>query len=68
MARALLVKHPEAFAMDNRQQNSKPGMREKQQPVVGRDVPDESKEHHTEIAVEAGRHDEKEKEKAGNKR
>jgi hypothetical protein len=23
--------------------------------TVGRDVPDESKEHHTEIAVEAGR-------------
>ncbi len=23
--------------------------------MVGRDVPDESKEHHTEIAVEAGR-------------
>lgn len=27
------------------------------QPIVGNDVPDESKERHTEIAVEAGRHD-----------
>ena len=36
----------------------------KDQPVVGKDVPDESKERHTEIAVEAGEkvggsHDEK---------
>jgi len=30
-------------------------------PVVGRDVPDESKEHHTEIAVEAGRQDDSKK-------
>ena len=28
---------------------------DQKQPVVGRDVPDESKERHTEIAVEAGR-------------
>jgi hypothetical protein len=33
----------------DRQRGSKPGA------VVGRDVPDESKERHTEIAVEAGR-------------
>ena len=36
----------------------KPGMNEKpkgkNQPVVGKDVPDESKERHTEIAVGAG--------------
>jgi len=40
-------------------QTSKAGMekqrRGEHEPVVGRDVPDESKEHHTEIAVEAGR-------------
>ena len=28
---------------------------QKRQPVVGRDTPDESKERHTEIAVEAGK-------------
>ena len=33
----------------DRQRAVKPGG------TVGRDVPDESKEHHTEIAVEAGR-------------
>lgn len=33
------------------------GKQHGKQPVVGRDVPDESKERHTEIAVEAGRHD-----------
>jgi hypothetical protein len=57
---------------DNQQPGGpKPGMNEnlkprqgKDQPVVGQDVPDESKERHTEIAVEAGQkvggtHDEK---------
>ena len=47
---------------DNQQAGTpKPGMNEKSkpqkgsdQPVVGKDVPDESKERHTEIAVEAG--------------
>ena len=29
----------------------------KETKIVGRDVPDESKERHTEIAVEAGKHD-----------
>jgi hypothetical protein len=29
--------------------------RDKSQPEIGRDVPDESKERHTEIAVDAGR-------------
>jgi hypothetical protein len=32
--------------------------RGKRQPEVGRDVPDESKERHTEIAVDAGHKDE----------
>jgi hypothetical protein len=31
------------------------GADQKQQPVVGRNIPDESKERHNEIAVEAGR-------------
>jgi hypothetical protein len=55
---------------DNQQAGGqKPGMNEKpkqgaDQPIVGKDVPDESKERHTEIAVEAGQkvgesHDEK---------
>ena len=45
---------------DNQQAGGpKPGMNEKpkqggDQPIVGKDVPDESKERHTEIAVEAG--------------
>jgi len=30
-------------------------MDKKAKPVIGTDVPDESKERHTEIAVEAGR-------------
>ena len=35
--------------------------KEQPQPVVGRDVPDESKERHTEIAVEAGRQNDSKK-------
>ena len=42
--------------MSDYERDPKAGNREEQpQPVIGRDVPDESKEHHTEIAVEAGR-------------
>jgi hypothetical protein len=52
--------------MTDRQQDhgSKTGMEEKKMrrdrvpksgEVIGRDVPDESKERHTEIAIEAGR-------------
>ena len=48
--------------MANKEQSSKPGMETNPLPhgvkaggTVGRDVPDESKERHTEIAVEAGR-------------
>ncbi len=45
--------------MPDRERDQKAGTKpkEQRQPVVGRDVPDESKEHHTEIAVEAGHHD-----------
>ena len=35
--------------------------KEQLQPVVGRDVPDESKERHTEIAVEVGHQDDSKK-------
>jgi len=47
------------FLMSDRERDPKAGTKSKEQrqPVVGRDVPDESKEHHTEIAVEAGHHD-----------
>ncbi|HEX3860770.1 MAG TPA: hypothetical protein VHY35_03685 [Stellaceae bacterium] len=53
--------------MPNNEHSSKSDMDKKTTPqgTVGKDVPDESKERHTEIAVEAGRksgeHDEKEK-------
>lgn len=45
---------------DRDQTQAKPRINEKRgtedkNPVVGRDVPDESKERHTEIAVDAGR-------------
>ena len=45
--------------MSDRERDQKAGMKpkEQRQPVVGRDVPDESKERHTEIAVGAGHHD-----------
>jgi len=45
--------------MSDRERDPKAGInpKEKRQPVVGSDVPDESKEHHTEIAVEAGHQD-----------
>lgn len=45
--------------MSDRERDPKAGTKpkEQRQPVVGRDVPDESKEHHTEIAVDAGHHD-----------
>jgi hypothetical protein len=45
--------------MSDRERDAKTGAKpkEQRQPVVGRDVPDESKERHTEIAVEAGHHD-----------
>jgi hypothetical protein len=54
---------PNTSKRDTTSTNREPGFRvqpvqgtdKKQQPVVGRDVPDESKERHTEIAVEAGR-------------
>ncbi|HEX3861867.1 MAG TPA: hypothetical protein VHY35_09285 [Stellaceae bacterium] len=54
--------------MANTQQPAKPNLDKKVKPneTVGTDVPDESKERHTEIAVEAGRkgdgqHESKEK-------
>jgi hypothetical protein len=48
--------------MSDRERDPKAGIRKEQpQPVIGRDVPDESKEHHTEIAVEAGRQDDSKK-------
>ena len=49
--------------MSDRERDPKAGIdpKEQPQPVVGRDVPDESKEHHTEIAVEAGRQDDSKK-------
>jgi len=49
--------------MSDRERDQKTGTKpkEQRQPVVGRDVPDESKEHHTEIAVEAGHHDDSKK-------
>ena len=45
--------------MSDREREPKTGMdpKDKRQPVVGSDVPDESKERHTEIAVEVGRQD-----------
>jgi hypothetical protein len=45
--------------MSDRERDPKAGTKpkEQRQPVVGRDVPDESKEHNTEIAVEAGHKD-----------
>jgi len=45
--------------MSDRERDPKAGIssKEQPQPVVGRDVPDESKEHHTEIAVESGHQD-----------
>src|SRR3954468_17479680 len=51
------------FVMSDRERDPKAGIdpKESPQPVVGRDVPDESKEHHTEIAVEAGRQDDSKK-------
>ncbi len=47
------------FVMSDRERDPKTGIKpkEQRQPIVGRDVPDESKERHTEIAVEAGDHD-----------
>ncbi len=49
--------------MSDRERDPKAGIspKEQSQPVVGRDVPDESKERHTEIAVEAGRQDDSKK-------
>ena len=35
--------------------------KEKRQPIVGSDIPDESKERHTEIAVEVGHQDDSKK-------
>ena len=45
--------------MSDRERDPKAGIspKEQPQPVVGRDVPDESKERHTEIAVEVGHQD-----------
>jgi hypothetical protein len=45
--------------MSDRERDPKAGIKPKEprQPIVGRDVPDESNEHHTEIAVDAGHHD-----------
>ena len=45
--------------MSDRERDPKAGInpKEKRQPVVGSDVPDESKERHTEIPVGAGHHD-----------
>ena len=49
--------------MSDRERDPKAGTnpKEKHQPVVGSDVPDESKERHTEIAVEVGRQDDSKK-------
>jgi hypothetical protein len=51
------------FVMSDREHDPKAKInpKEKRQPVVGRDVPDESKERHTEIAVEAGRQEDSKK-------
>ena len=51
------------FVMSDRERDPKAGISPKEQPrpVVGRDVPDESKERHTEIAVEAGHQDDSKK-------
>jgi hypothetical protein len=48
------------FVMSDRERDPKAGTKPKtqRQPVVGEDVPDESKERHTEIAVEVGHQDE----------
>ena len=49
--------------MSDRKRDPKAGInpKEKRPPVVGSDVPDESKERHTEIAVEVGRQDDSQK-------
>jgi hypothetical protein len=49
--------------MSDREREPKAGINptEKRQPVVGSDVPDESKERHTEIAVEVGHQDDSKK-------
>jgi len=49
--------------MSDRERDPKAGTnpKEKHPPVVGSDVPDESKERHTEIAVEVGRQDDSKK-------
>ena len=49
--------------MSDRERDPKAGIspKEQPQPVVGRDVPDESKERHTEIAVEVGHQDDSKK-------
>ena len=51
------------FVMSDRERDPKAGINptEKRQPVVGSDVPDESKERHTEIAVEVGHQDDSKK-------
>jgi hypothetical protein len=49
--------------MSDRERDTEAGSdpKEKRQPIVGSDVPDESKERHTEIAVEVGRQEDREK-------
>jgi hypothetical protein len=49
--------------MSDRERDPKAGInpKENRQPVVGSDVPDESKERHTEIAVEVGHQDDSKK-------
>jgi len=49
--------------MSDRERDPNAGIspKEKRQPVVGSDVPDESKERHTEIAVEVGHQDDSKK-------
>src|SRR3954454_23156364 len=51
------------FVMSDRERDPKARIspKEQPQPVVGRDVPDESKERHTEIAVEVGHQDDSKK-------
>ncbi|HTV89186.1 MAG TPA: hypothetical protein VME41_09230 [Stellaceae bacterium] len=41
--------------MPDRDRTETPQRDSSKQPIVGRDVPDESKERHTEIAVEEGK-------------